>query len=224
MDFGKSGKPYLAELIGTFALIFIGAGSIASGQNNLVGIALAHGIAIMTMIYALGHISGVHINPAVTLGLLAGGKIKLPDAIAYIIAQLIGATLAGFALLYIYPDPSKASFLGTPTLGPNVSPLTAIVVESILTFFLVLAVWGAGVDARTSGPAVGLAIGMVVTMDILMGGPLTGAAMNPARALGPALASGHLNDWYVYWVGPIIGALIAGPLYNRVFLNAKRAP
>jgi len=224
MDFGKSGKTYLAELIGTFALTFIGAGSIASGQNNLVGIALAHGIAIMTMIYALGHISGVHINPAVTLGLLVGGKIKLPDAVAYIIAQLIGATLAGFALLYIYPDPSKAAFLGTPTLGPNISPLTGIVAEIIMTFFLVLAVWGSGVDARTSGPAVGLAIGMVVTMDILMGGPLTGAAMNPARALGPALASGHLNDWYVYWVGPIIGALIAGLLYSRVFLNAKRAP
>ena len=224
MDFGKSGKPYLAELIGTFALTFIGAGSIASGQNNLVGIALAHGIAIMTMIYALGHISGVHINPAITLSLLAGGKIKLPDAVAYIIAQLIGATLAGFALLYIYPDPSKASFLGTTTLGANVSPLMGIVVESILTFFLVLAVWGSAVDGRTSGPAVGLAIGMVVTMDILMGGPLTGAAMNPARALGPALASGHLNDWYVYWVGPIIGAVIAGLLYSRVFLNAKRAP
>ncbi len=224
MDFGKSGKTYLAELIGTFALTFIGAGSIASGQNNLVGIALAHGIAIMTMIYALGHISGVHINPAITLSLLAGGKIKLPDAVAYIIAQLIGAILAGFALLYIYPDPSKAAFLGTPTLGPNVSTLTAIFVESIMTFFLVLAVWGAAVDGRTAGPAVGLAIGMVVTMDILMGGPLTGAAMNPARALGPALASGHLNDWYVYWVGPIIGALIAGLLYNRVFLNAKRSP
>ena len=107
MDFGKSGKTYLAELIGPFALTFIGAGSIASGQNNLVGIALAHGIAIMTMIYALGHISGVHINPAITLRLLAGGKIKLPDAVAYIIAQLIGATLAGFVLLYFYPDPVK---------------------------------------------------------------------------------------------------------------------
>ena len=140
MDCGKSANPYLAELIGTFALTFIGAGSIASGQNNLVGIALAHGIAIMTMIYALGHISGVHINPAVTIGLLVGGKIKLPDAVSYIIAQLVGATLAGFALLVTYPDPAKAAFLGRPTLGANVSVLTAIFAEAIMTFFLVLAV------------------------------------------------------------------------------------
>ena len=224
MDFGKSARPYLAELIGTFALTFIGAGSIASGQNNLVGIALAHGLAIMTMIYAMGHISGVHINPAVTISLLAGGKIKPADAVGYIISQLIGATLAGFALLVIYPDPAKAAFLGTPTLGANVSVLTAIFAEAVMTFFLVLAVWGSGVDARTSGPAVGMAIGMVVTMDILMGGPLTGAAMNPARALGPALASGHLNDWYVYWIGPVIGALAAGILYNNLFLKFKAAP
>ncbi len=224
MDFGKSARPYLAELIGTFALTFIGAGSIASGQNNLVGIALAHGLAIMTMIYAMGHISGVHINPAVTISLLAGGKIKPADAVGYIISQLIGATLAGFALLVIYPDPAKAAFLGTPTLGANVGVLTAIFAEAVMTFFLVLAVWGSGVDARTSGPAVGMAIGMVVTMDILMGGPLTGAAMNPARALGPALASGHLNDWYVYWIGPVIGALAAAILYNSLFLKFKAAP
>jgi MIP family channel proteins len=221
MDFSKSGKNYLAELIGTFALTFIGAGSIAGGQNNLVGIALAHGIAIMTMIYALGHISGIHINPAVTIGLLVGGKIKLNDAVAYIISQVVGAVLAGFALLYIYPDPAKAAFLGTPTLGANVSALTGIVVETILTFFLVLTVWGAAVDGRTAGPAVGLAIGMVVTMDILMGGPLTGAAVNPALAIGPAIASGHLNDWYVYWIGPIIGGLLAGLLYSRFFQKAS---
>lgn len=218
MDFSKNGKAYVAELIGTFALTLIGAGSIASGQNALVGIAFAHGIAIMTMIYAMGHISGVHINPAVTLGLLVGGKIKMMDAIAYIIAQVIGAILAGFVLLYIYHDPgSKTGFLGTTTLGANVDPLTGIVVEAILTFFLVLTVWGAAVDGRTAGPAVGLAIGMVVTMDILMGGPLTGAAMNPARAIGPAIASGHLNDWYVYWVGPIIGGALAGLAYANLF-------
>src|SRR5438128_6149437 len=106
MDFSKNAKAYAAELIGTFALTLIGASSIASGQNALVGIALAHGLAIMTMIYALGHISGIHINPAVTIGLLVGGKINLNDAIAYIISQLIGAILAGFVLLYMYHDTS----------------------------------------------------------------------------------------------------------------------
>ncbi len=221
MDFSKNSRAYLAELIGTFALTFIGAGSIANGgQAALVGIAFAHGLAIMTMIYALGHISGIHINPAVTVGLLVGGKIKLPDAIAYIISQVIGATLAGFALLIIFGDTSaKTGFLGTPALGANVSVATGIIAEIIMTFFLVLTVWGAAVDGRTAGPAVGLAIGMVVTMDILMGGPLTGAAMNPARAIGPAIASGHLNDWYVYWIGPIIGGAIAGVLYSNFFMK-----
>ena len=152
MDFGKSARPYLAELIGTFVLTFIGAGSIASGQNNLVGIALAHGLAIMTMIYAMGHISGVHLNPAVTISLLAGGKIKPADAVGYIISQLIGATLAGFALLVIYPDPVKAAFLGTPALGANVGVQTAIFVEAVMTFFLALAVWGSGVDAGHPAP------------------------------------------------------------------------
>src|SRR5437867_5563621 len=121
MDFSKNAKAYAAELIGTFALTLIGASSIASGQNALVGIALAHGLAIMTMIYALGHISGIHINPAVTVSLLVGGKIRLGNALAYIIAQLIGAILAGFALLFVYNTASPANdFLGTPRLGPNV--------------------------------------------------------------------------------------------------------
>ncbi len=219
LDSNRRDIAYLAELIGAFVWTFIGAGSIANGQNAWLGIAFAHGIALMTMIYALGHISGSHINPAVTIGVLMGGKIKLNVAIAYIISQVVGATLAGFVLLFLYPDPSKAAFLGTPTLGANVSVLTAVVAESIMTFFLVLTVWGAAVDGRTAGPAVGLAIGMVVTMDILMGGPITGAAMNPARALGPALASGHLDNWYVYWVGPIVGSVLAGLLYSNFFMK-----
>jgi MIP family channel proteins len=218
MDLGKNARLYLAALIGTFALTLISAGSIANGQNSLVGIAFAHGIAMMTMIYAMGNIAGIHINPAITIGLLVGGKIKLPDAIAYIISQVIGAILAGFVLLYVFHDTSaRTGFLGTPALGANVDVLTGIVVEIILTFFLVLTVWGAAVDGRTAGHAVGLAIGMVVTMDILMGGPITGAAMNPARALGPAIASGHLDNWYVYWVGPIIGGALAGLLYSLYF-------
>ncbi len=224
MDLSKNGKVYLAELIGTLALTFIGAGSIANGgKGALVGIALAHGLAIMTMIYALGHISGIHINPAVTVSLLVGGKIKLADAIAYIISQVIGAVLAGFALLYVFGDPGQATgFLGTPTLGEGVGALRGTIAEIILTFFLTLTVWGAAVDGRTAGPAVGLAIGMVVTMDILMGGPITGAAMNPARALGPAVASGHFDNWYVYWIGPIVGGVIAGLLYSNLYVRKQR--
>ncbi len=221
MNTRPNGRAYLAELIGAFAWTFIGAGSIAAGDaNSLTGIALAHGLAVMTVIYALGHISGSHINPAVTVSLLVGGKIKMFDAIAYILAQVIGAIVAGFVLLFVYTTATPANgFLGTPALGANVGVLTAIIVEIILTFFLTMTVWGAAVDGRTAGPAVGLAIGMVVAMDIFMGGPITGAAMNPARALGPAIASGHLDNWFVYWVGPIIGGVIAGLLYPNFFLK-----
>jgi MIP family channel proteins len=214
-------KAYLAELIGAFTLTFIGGGAIANGgQGALIGVALAHGLAIATMIYALGHISGIHINPAVTTSLLIGGKISIADALAYIIAQVVGATIAGFALLFIFNDVSaRTGFLGTPTLGVGVSASTGIIVEIILTFFLTMTVWGAAVDGRTAGPLVGFAIGLVVTMDILMGGPVTGAAMNPARYTGTALASGHLNEFYIYWVGPLLGGAITGLLYPYVFLK-----
>ena len=211
-------KAYAAEFIGAFALTFIGAGAIANGQSTLVGVALAHGITIMTMIYALGHISGGHFNPAVTLGLWVGGKISGRNAVSYMVAQVVGATLAGYLLLAIYGDTTdKTGFLGTPALAPNISPPMGIIVEIVLTFFLVLTVWGAAVDGRTAGPAVGLAIGMVVAMDILMGGPLTGAAMNPARYTGTALAAWHLNDFFVYWIGPLLGGAIAGAVYSRLF-------
>jgi len=221
MDFAKNGRAYLAELIGTFALTFIGGGAIANGgQGALIGIALAHGLAIMTMIYAVGHISGGHFSPAVTIGLLVGGKISMSDAVAYIISQVIGATLAGFVLLSTFADTgAKTGYLGTPNFGPNVSLMIAILAEIIMTFFLVLTVWGAAVDGRTAGPAVGLAIGMVVAMDILMGGPVTGAAMNPARYTGTAIASGKLDQFWVYWVGPIIGGVIAGLLYSNFFMK-----
>jgi glycerol uptake facilitator-like aquaporin len=190
-------KAYAAEFIGTFALTFVGAGAIANGQAGLVGVALAHGVAIMTMIYALGHISGIHINPAVTVGVWLGGKLKASDAIAYIIAQVLGATVAGFLLLMVFGDPS------------------------VKTFFLVMVVWGAAVDGRTAGPAVGLAIGLTVTMDILMGGPITGAAVNPARYTGTAIAAGHLSEFYVYWIGPLLGGAVAGLLYSQLFYKQK---
>jgi len=214
-------KAYLAELIGTFALTFIGGGAIANGgEGALIGIALAHGLAIATMIYALGHVSGIHINPAVTVSLLVGGKISIADAIAYIIAQLIGAALAGYSLLLIFNDVSaKTGFLGTPALAPSISPLTGIFIEIILTIFLTMTVWGAAVDGRTAGPLVGFAIGLVVTMDILMAGPLTGAAVNPARYTGTALASAHLNEFYVYWIGPLVGGVVSGLVYPNLFLK-----
>ncbi len=208
-------KPALAEFIGTFALTFIGGAAIANGQAGLVGVAFAHGLTLMIMIYALGAISGAHVNPAVTLGLALGKRIEWPKAVVYWIAQFIGAIVAGFALYVIFIDRSaKTGFLGTPALAANVTATTGILVEAILTFFLVLVVFGTAVDERAKEGFHGLAIGLVLTMDILAGGPLTGAAMNPARYFGTALAAGHLNDLVVYLIGPAIGGVLGWAVYE----------
>lgn len=211
-------KAYVAELVGTFALIFIGVGAIynANHQNmDLLGIAIAHGLAIAVMVSATGAISGGHLNPAVTFGALLGGKISLPRAVGYIISQLIGATAAGFLCVTILG--AGAVSTGTPDLGKDVSVGTGILVEAVLTFFLVFVVFGTGIDAR--GPKIGgLAIGLTVALDILFGGPLTGAAMNPARTFGPALASGHWTNHSIYWIGPLLGGAAAGLLYGRFLI------
>ncbi|MBI3914935.1 MAG: aquaporin [Chloroflexi bacterium] len=205
----------LAEFIGTFALTFIGGAAIANGKADLTGVALAHGLTLMIMIYALGAISGTHVNPAVTLGLALGKQLKWNNAVVYWVAQFIGAVVAGFALLVIFTDTSaKTGFLGTPALAANVNPLIGILLEAILTFFLVLTIFGTAVDERATKGFHGVAIGLVLTMDILAGGPLTGAAMNPARYFGTALASGHLNDLVVYFVGPAVGAVVAWLVYE----------
>lgn len=215
-------KRSLAEFLGTFALVFIGAGSVATnyisdGALGLIGIATAFGLVVMAMIYATGHISGTHINPAVTIALLATKKIEIKDATFYIVFQLAGAVVAGLILRLIYPTAIEAVNLGTTGLGAGIGVGTGILVEAILTFFLVFTIFGAAVDNRAPAGFAGFAIGMVVLFDILVGGPLTGASMNPARTFGPALASGYWTNHIVYWVGPIVGAVTAGLLYENVF-------
>ncbi len=217
----------VAEAIGTFALIFIGVGAIynlGAIPGGLLGIALAHGLTIAVMVSATAGISGGHLNPAVTFGLLVGGKISLKDSIAYWIAQLAGATAAGFLCVSLLGTAAVAG--GTPDISttllsvPVVSTLQAIIIEAVLTFFLVFVVYGSAVDARA--PKIGgLAIGLTVALDILFGGPLTGAAMNPARTFGPALASGHWNNHLVYWIGPMLGGLLAGLVYGRFLIRNK---
>ena len=217
----------VAEAIGTFALIFIGVGAIynlGAIPGGLLGIALAHGLTIAVMVSATAGISGGHLNPAVTFGLLVGGKISLKDSIAYWIAQLAGATAAGFLCVSLLGTAAVAG--GTPDISttllsvPVVSTLQAIIIEAVLTFFLVFVVYGSAVDARA--PKIGgLAIGLTVALDILFGGPLTGAAMNPARTFGPALASGHWNNHLVYWIGPMLGGLMAGLIYGRFLIRNK---
>jgi MIP family channel proteins len=225
--FQQYGTPVLAEFVGTFIFVFIGAGSIVanaflSGTVGLIGIALAHGLALSVVVSALGATSGAHINPAVTIGFLVTRRIIRLLGILYILAQLLGATLAGLLLKAIFPEAIwQAARLGTPGLAPNISSGTAILIEAILTFFLLLAVFGTAVDDRA--PKIGgFGIGLTVLADIFVGGPLTGAAMNPARTFGPALAGGFWDNNFVYWVGPIIGAIIAALFYEYVILRPRR--
>ena len=220
----RTGRACIAEAIGTFALCFIGAGSIVlntktGGAVGLIGIALAHGLILSVMISALGGLSGGHFNPAVTIGFLVTKKQEVGAGISYIISQLIGATVAGLLLRIIFaPDVWQKAHLGTPMLGDGVSFGTGILVEIVLTFFLVTAIWGTAVDDRKPDVG-GFAIGLTIAADILMGGPLTGASMNPARTFGPALAGGGFDNHLVYWIGPIIGAVIAAVLYNNILIK-----
>jgi MIP family channel proteins len=213
----------LAEGIGTFALVFIGAGSVASkyfpdASYGFLGIAIAYGLVLAVMITATMNISGGHLNPAVTLALLVKRRTNITSAVAYIIAQLTGAVVAALLLKLIYPDGViRAISLGTPAISSAISLQQAILVEMLLTFFLVSAVFGTCVnpDAPRVG---GFGIGLVLVFDVLVGGPLTGAAANPARAFGPALVSGQWVGHIVYWVGPILGGLLAALLWEYVLL------
>ena len=219
----------LAELVGTFAFFFIGAGAICtdaytSGGVGLVGIALAHGLILSVMISALGAISVGHFNPAVTIAFLVTGRIPVAQAVAYVIAQLVGGTIAGLLLRAIFasvfPEAvSGPAHLGTPGLARDVSFGTGVLIEAVLTFFLLLAIYGTAVDERAPRSIAGFGIGLTIGLDILMGGPLTGAAMNPARTFGPAVAAQFWDNHLVYWIGPIAGAVIAAVVYEYAFMD-----
>jgi MIP family channel proteins len=225
----RTAAALVAEAIGTFFFFFVGAGSVVLGDYlaanggsgpGLLGVALAHGLALAVLVSALGAVSGGHFNPAVSLAVLIMGKLAPGKATAYVVAQLVGALAAGFALKAVFTDSWQPSNLGTPALGPGITPLAGIGIEAVLTALLVLAVIGTAVDAR--GPKIGgLAIGLAVAADILVGGPLTGAAMNPARWFGPAVAAGAYADWYVWWIGPLIGAAVAALIYRSTLAEAS---
>ena len=210
----------LAEGIATFGLTFIGAGAICAnqysgGELGLLGIALAHATVLMCMVYATAHVSGAHINPAVSVAVFLVGKITAPMAGLYIVAQLTGAAIAGFLLAGLYtPDIWQPVNLGTPTLSPEVAFSTGVFVEAVLSFFLVFTILQVAVDERAPDNVYGLAIGFVLLFAILVGGPLTGASLNPARTFGPALASGTWANHAAYWIGPISGGLVAALAYT----------
>lgn len=202
----------VVEFIGTFALIFIGAGALAIDKGGLVGVALAHGLVIVAFAYAYGHISGTHINPAVTLGLLVAGEIRFAAAIGYWIVQFAGGIAGALVLKAVLPVDGD---LGVTILADNVSVTQGLFVEIILTFFLVNTIFNTAVSGKARNLA-GLAIGLTLVFCILMGGPLTRASLNPARTLGPAIASGNYADLWLYFVGPFIGAVLAALLYIGV--------
>ena len=212
-------KNLVAEFIGTFALIFIGAGALAIAQANLVGIALAHGLVIVTFAYAYGHISGTHINPAVTLGLLIAGEIRIAAAVGYWIVQFLGGILGAVVLNAVLPE---AGDLGVTILTEGVTSTQGLIVEIVLTFFLVNTIFNTAVSGK-AGNFAGLAIGLTLVLCILMGGPLTRASLNPARTLGPAIVSGNYADIWLYFVGPAIGAVLAALLYIGVLKDKDSA-
>lgn len=211
------GQRLISEAVGTFTLIFIGAGSIlATGGADLLTIALAHGLAIGVMVSAVGHVSGGHFNPAVTLAVWVTRRIGTGAASAYILTQLAAGALGALALRLLLPGVLWGPLnLGTPAVTQGIQDWQAIGIEAVLTFLLVWVVFATAVDPAGSFRKIaGLAIGLTIAMDIMMGGPFTGAAMNPARSFGPAVVSGELTGMWVYFLGPIIGGTLAALLYE----------
>ena len=224
---GDTGKGAVAEFLGTFALIFIGAGSIVtavhSGGDGLVAIALAHGFVLFIMISILGHISGGLFNPAISIALWVTGKLTSTKTVVFIISQVLGGIAGAYLLKFLIPaEMFKAAGGGAPAVMDGLALGKAVLIEAVATFFLVLAVFGTAIDDRGPwGKTAGLTIGLTIAFDILAFGPFTGAAMNPARWLGPALANGDLTNWYVWIAGPLSGGIIAAVLYWGVFLRDK---
>jgi aquaporin Z len=221
----------VAEYVGAFALTFVGVGASMHGAGGLVGVALAHGLVIAVMVSAVGHISGGHFNPAVTLAFVVTRRMNISLAIVYWFFQFVGGITAAAILWYVFPDQSiSGAKLGAPGVAhPFINADAAVVLEGILTFFLVWVIFATMADERGTFKSIaGLAIGLTITADVLAGGPVTGAVMNPSRALGPELIgwiadTGDVwRDAWVYYVGPFVGAAIAGLLYQWLYLRPTR--
>jgi aquaporin Z len=243
----KDARVLIAEFLGAFALTFFGAASIVSaaalraaelgpratpaiisrtfGTIDLLFIAFAHAIVLAVMVTAVGHISGGHFNPAVTVAALIGRHIEPALAAMYIVTQLAAGVVAALLIKYIFAaDILKIVKWGAPS--PAVDTAKAAIIEAVLTFFLVLVVYATAIDPRGAfNKIAGFAIGLVLLFDILVGGPLTGAAMNPARAFGPALLAGivDLDHFVIYWIGPLVGAVLAALLYQNVLMQTEES-
>jgi aquaporin Z len=210
----------IAEIIGTFALVFCGTGAIiidnvTKGGVTHVGVAITFGLIVMAMIYGLGEISGAHLNPAVSIAFTLAGRLPLKSLGVYLVSEIVGAFLASVTLRLLFPTDE---FLGT-TL-PAGSAWQSFGLELILTFFLMLVIMGVATGSKEQGLFAGIAIGSVILLEAMFAGPICGASMNPARSLAPAIVTGYLENLWIYLVAPVAGAAIAIPTWN--FLNAKK--
>jgi aquaporin Z len=219
-----------AEFLGAFAFIFIASGAICADQYShatgqaapgVLGIAVAQGLAYAIAVTAVGHISGGHLNPAVTIGCWVTRRLGTLQSIFYCLAQLLGALVAAYLLVAIIPESIwRPVMLGAPDLSLDFGRMHGIFLEAVLTSFLVFAVFATTVDSKGAFQKIGgFASGLTVTIGVLAGYPFTGAAMNPARSFGPALAAHHWENHGVYWVGPLLGGIVAAFLYDRCFLR-----
>ncbi len=202
-------KRYISEVIGTFSLVFCGTGAmtineVTAGDITHVGVAITWGLIVMAMIYAFGEISGAHFNPAVTIAFAYAKKFEWKDVPKYIIAQSIGAILASSILLYLFP---QSEFLGGTI--PTIEPLKAFIIETLLSYFLMVVIINVSSGSKETGTMAGIAVGGVVLLEAMFAGPITNASMNPARSLGPALLSGHWEHQWLYFIAPVFGALLA---------------
>jgi MIP family channel proteins len=215
----------LAEFFATGLFVFIGAGAVASSgiassgeldTGRLVVIALAHGLAICLLAYSVGHISGAHLNPAITIAAIINGKIGWIRGQIYISGQIAGGIVAALILMAVIPDVNEGN-LGAHGLGEGVSVGMGFTIELIFTFLLSFVVFATAMDKRSHGAMAPVAIGITVAVVHLVAVPLTGAGINPARSLGPAIVSGFWTDHWIYWVAPILGAILGGTLYQFIF-------
>ncbi len=217
---------YIAEILGTLLIVFISAGAIcavhsvkmAGGQGAVsVWAITVFGIVIVAIVYSTSYIAGSHINPAVTISFWATGRMYAGTAAYYIIAQMTGAVMAAYFLKILFPDAVSTVFLGTCALGEGVGIWKAVLIECIVTFLFVFTIYATAVDKRTSKLLAGVAIGLVYLFGVSVSTTFSGGALNPARVFGPAVVSGHFDFHYVWWLGPVSGAIAAGFLYGKVF-------
>ena len=220
-------KKYIAEFLGTLLLVFIGAGAVcanysmkmAGGQGAGYAWAIVvFGLVVVAVVYATSYISGSHVNPAVTISFLVTGRMDAGTAAFYIISQLLGAVIAGFFLRILFPDAVSTAHLGTCALGKDVEFWKALLIEAVMTFLFIFTIFAAALGSRrTPGILAGVAIGLVYLFGVLVAYSISGGALNPARVFGPAVASGHFDYHFVWWLGPVSGGLGAVFLYDKIF-------